>query len=159
MPTKSGTFRDENRRKLVHRIREALKKETPVVEALEKHGLDESVIDDAQIKFEPLDVSAKTVDGVIILNDKLLDGEWREILRYACHEMVHVFQQLTSDVSEEGNSDYLDQDGEIEAFRTQRKVMEEMYDPAEVQNYIEDLVDHHGLKGKERLDKIKELAK
>jgi hypothetical protein len=159
MPTSSDTFRGENRRRLAHRIREALKHEKPVLDAMRKHGLGESVIDETKIEFEPLDVSAKTVDGVVILNEKLLDGEWREILRYASHEMIHRFQQLTSDVSKEGNKDYLDQDGEIEAFRTQREVMEEMYDPVEVQRYLENLVDYHGLKGKERLEKIRELKR
>ena len=112
MPTLSDSFRGMSKRKLVRAILEALKIEEPVQEALKKHKLKESVIDRVSITFAPLDVSAKTVDGKIILNEKLLDGEWRDIIRYACHEIVHVCQQLTSDVSNDDEKDYLDNPNE-----------------------------------------------
>jgi len=148
-----------DRRELVKRIRRELKNEKAILEILDKYNLDPSIIDHVSIKFEPLDVSAKTVDGHVILNERLLDGDWRDIVRYATHELTHVAQQTTSDIEKTQDLDYLDDPYEKEAFRTQRKVMEELYDPEEIQSYLEGLVDHHGLKGKERLRKIRELKR
>jgi hypothetical protein len=159
MPTPSNNFRYMNRTELINILRTMLKKEKAVQKVLKKHGLNDSVIDHVSIKFEPLDVSAKTVDGTIILNEKLLDSELRDIIRYVAHELCHVGQQLTSDVSEDLDKDYLDQDGEVEAFQTQIDVMEEMYDPEEIQVYLDGLMKHHDIHGKERLQKIKELKK
>jgi hypothetical protein len=157
MPMPSGTFRNMDRKELLGLLRSELKKEKPVRKMLKRHGLDDSVIDFVSVRFAPLDVSAKTVDGNIILNDRLLDSELREIIKYLSHELCHVGQQLTSDVRDEQGEEYLDQDGEVEAFKTQVDVMEEMYSPAEIQNYLEGLTNHHGLEGEDRLRKIREL--
>lgn len=143
--------------KLISKLREFLKKEEVVQEVLKKYDLDDSIIDYVQIKFEPLDVSAKTVDGVIILNEKLLNMHVRDIIRYLAHELTHCAQQKTRNINEEKGEDYLDQEGEIEAFQTQLCVMEEMYDTEEMQKYLDGLMNHHGLKGKERREKIEEL--
>lgn len=157
MPTSSSNFRHMNRTELINLLRVLLKKEKPVQDVLKKYDLDDSVIDYVSIKFEPLDVSAKTVNGTIILNEKLLDSELREIIRYIAHELCHVGQQLTYDISDDLDKEYLDQDGEVEAFQTQLAVMEEMYDPEEMQVYINNLLDHHGLDGKKRKEKFREL--
>jgi len=124
------------------------------------HENPEKLIDETPIRFEPLDVSAKTVDGEIILNDKLLGGKTRDMMRYLVHELTHVNQQKHNKVKELSNSeDYLEDDNEEEAFKTQVDYMEEVYSPEEIQTYLEGLVRHHGLTGKERIRKIKELAR
>jgi len=163
MSMPSGNFKEMDRKELVGKLRNALKGEKVIQEILKKYELDDSVLDHLSIRFEPLDVSAKTVDGNIILNENLLDCEWRDIMRYLVHETCHVGQQATSDVTETQDGDYLDDENEVEAFQTQIDYMEgdghdEMvYCPEEIQQYIDDLMDHHGLRGKERRKKIEEL--
>ena len=148
---------------LTDAIKESAKKEKAIQDMLKEYDLDDSIIDHVQIKFEPLDVSAKTVDGVIVLNDKLLASKWKEIIKYFSHEMTHVGQQLTSDVNVNKGKSYLDDPNELSAFRTQIDYMEgkghdEMiYSPEEIQTYIEGLLNHHGIEGPERKEKIQEL--
>jgi len=148
---------------LTDAIKESAKKEKAIQDMLKEYDLDDSIIDHVQIKFEPLDVSAKTVDGVIVLNDKLLASKWKEIIKYFAHELTHASQQATSNVNEHKDKDYLEDPNEISAFRTQIDYMEgeghdEMiYSPEEIQNYLESLMHHHGLTGTEKEEKIQEL--
>jgi hypothetical protein len=79
-------------------------------------------------------------------------------MRYLIHEFVHCLQQENGDVGKGADGDYLDDPYEIEAFWYQLEAMEDMYDPKEIQEYIEGLLDHHGLKGKDRKEKEKELT-
>lgn len=159
MPMSSGIFEHMGRDELINKMRNALKKEEVVQDTLKRHGLDESVLDHMSIRFEPLDVSAKTVDGDIILNEKLLNGEWRDIMRYLVHETCHVGQQNTSDITESQKGDYLDDPNEVEAFKAQVDFMETTYTPEEIQTYLDGLMKHHDVRGKERLQKIRELKR
>ena len=152
-------FKSIPKKELIKKIKEDVKKEKAVIDILKKYNLDKNIIDDVIIKFEPLDVSAKTVNGVIILNEKLLFADWRDIIRYVSHELTHVGQQNTSDITETQGNDYLDDPNEVEAFQTQLDVMEEMYNPEEIQEYLDGLMNHHNINGKERKEKIKELLK
>jgi hypothetical protein len=57
------------------------------------------------------------------------------------------------------DEDYLDDPNEKEAFKAQVDFMETAYDPEEIQVYLDGLMKHHDVRGKERLQKIKELKK
>lgn len=141
-------------------LRKRLKNTKTARRLCAKYGEEPEFIDNVPIRFEPLDVSAKTVDGEVILNERLLEGEVRDVLRYLVHELTHCLQQKHGKVDGESKAgDYLDDPNEIEAFKAQIDDMETRYSPAEIQEYLDGLMDHHGLKGKERRDKIKELAK
>jgi hypothetical protein len=147
--------------KLIDNLRKRLKRTKVARRLCGKYGEDPDFIDSVLIRFEPLDVSAKTVDGEILLNDKLLDGEVRDCLRYLAHELVHCLQQKHGKVEERksDNVDYLDDPNEKEAFKAQVDFMETTYTPEEIQTYLDGLMKHHDVRGKERLQKIKELKR
>lgn len=141
-------------------IREALKKE-PVVKAMfKKYKRDINQIDNVCIRFDPnLDVSAKTVNGKIFLNAKMLEENWKNYMHYAVHEIQH-FLQHTSDNCDEyqdPNAEYLDNPSEIEAFQAQLKFREKTEPKSVVNDYLKDLFDKHDLPKKERPAKKKEL--
>jgi len=141
-------------------LKKALKKEDEYLEKCEEYHKDKDFVDSVHISFEPdLDVSAKTVNGQIFLNDKLFDKEWDVQMRYIIHEIVHVMQQKDGKVQGKvDKDDYLDDTNEQEAFTAQISYMCEHDDVEEVQEYIENLLTHHGIEGKERKEKAKKLT-
>jgi hypothetical protein len=149
---------ESRKEKIISLLRKTLKNSPIARHLCEKYDEDENFIDTIPIDFAPLDVSAKTVNGRILLNSGLLEGEFRDNMRYLIHEFVHCLQQENGDVGKGADGDYLDDPYEIEAFWYQLEGMEDMYDPKEIQEYIEGLLDHHGLKGKDRKEKEKELT-
>jgi len=147
---------------LIRKLKNAVKKEEEYIEKCEKYNKDVDFIDDVNISFDDeLDVSAKTVNGEIFLNGKLFDeGEWDDKMRYIIHEVTHCFQQEAGKVDGKVDKDnYLDDDNEQEAFRAQISYMADHDSPEELQRYLEQLLDHHDIKGRERREKIKELTK
>jgi hypothetical protein len=152
----------EDRKKLEEKVISLLRKKLrnhPIARRLcDKYGEKPDFIDSIPIRFEPLDVSAKTVNGEIILNSKLLDGEYRDNMRYLIHEFVHCLQQENGMVDGGKEGDYLDDPNEIEAFKAQIDFMEDCYDEKEIQQYLDQLMDHHDVKGRERKRKIRQLV-
>lgn len=148
-------------RKLIQKLKKDLKKQEEYKEMCEKYYKPIDFVDDIKITFEPLDVSAKTINGEeIILNERLLDDKYTEILKYLIHEIQHCGQSAAGKVKETpSKEDYLDDKNEQEAFRAQISFQSRHEDPEEVQEYIENLLDHHDIKGKERQEKIKILTK
>lgn len=151
----------QNRKKLEEKVIKLLRKKLrshPIAHRLcDKYGEKPDFIDSIPIRFEPLDVSAKTVNGEIILNSKLFDGEYRDNMRYLIHEFVHCLQQDNGKVDGKKGGDYLDDPNEIEAFKAQIDFMEDCYDEKEIQQYLDQLMDHHDIKGRERQRKIRQL--
>ena len=148
--------------KRIEKLKEVVKKEDEYIEKCEKYHKDLDFIDDVKICFDDeLDVSAKTVNGDVFLNGNLFNiGDWADQIRYVIHEIVHVMQQEAGKVNEKvDKSHYLDDKNELEAFRAQISYMADHDSPEELQEYLEQLLDHHNVKGKERVRKIKELTK
>jgi hypothetical protein len=142
----------------VKKLKKKVKNEESFVEKCKEYNADPCFIDNVHISFEPLDVSAKTVNGRIFLNEKLLDGSEEEQMRYIVHEAVHVMQQENGKVNgKTDKDDYLDDKNEQEAFQAQISYMSDHDDPEEIQTYIEHLLDHHDIEGKERSEKAKKL--
>jgi hypothetical protein len=144
--------------KVISLLRKKLKSSPLARRLCDKYNEELDFIDTIPIEFQPLDVSAKTVNGRILLNSKLLEGEFRDNMRYMIHEFVHCLQQENGDVGSDDGGDYLDDPHEMEAFWFQIEGMGGMYSPEEVQEYLEGLLDHHGLEGKERDEKKEELT-
>ena len=151
--------RKAEQKRLIAKLKNAIKKEPIFVEKCKEYSKSPDFVDDVKITFEPLDVSAKTINGRVILNDSLFDkGTWHDQMRYITHELIHCLQQEAGYV--EGPVDrnnYLDDPNEQEAFQAQLEYMDE-HTPEEVQTYLENLLDHHDIKGKERKEKIKKLT-
>lgn len=129
------------------------------MEKCKEYGKDPSFVNDVNISFSPdIDVSAKTVNGEIFLNDKLFNENWENQMRYLQHELVHVLQQASGKVNgKTEKEDYLDDKNEQEAFSTQIAYMCEHDTPEQIVNYIENLLDHHDIHGKERKEKAKKI--
>lgn len=147
---------------MINKLKEEIKKEDEYIDKCEEYGKDINFIDSVPISFDDeLDVSAKTVNGEVFLNGKLFDdNNWDNKMRYMIHEIIHVMQQDAGQVN--GKTDknhYLDDKNEQEAFQAQISYMSEHDTPEEIQKYLEQLLDHHNIKGKERKEKIKELTK
>lgn len=143
----------------MEKLKADLKNEEEYLEKCKEYGKDTNFVDSVNITFEPLDVSAKTTNGHIQLNEKLLDAPWKDKMRYAIHELTHCFQQEAGLVDGKTKKrDYLDDPNEQEAFEAQISYMKEHESEREVQEYIENLLDHHNIKGKEREEKKEELT-
>lgn len=145
-------------KKVISLLRKKLKNSPLARRLCDKYDEDLEFIDTIPVEFQPLDVSAKTVNGRILLNSKLLEGDFRDNMRYMIHEFVHCLQQENGDVSSENDGDYLDDPHEVEAFWYQLEGMDDMYSDREITEYLDGLADHHDLTGKERKKKIKELT-
>jgi hypothetical protein len=144
---------------IVEKMKTDVKDEKEYLELCEKYNKNKDFIDEIEITFEPLDVSAKTINGKIILNEKLIDAPWKDKMRYLIHETTHVLQQEVGKVDgKTKKEDYLDDPNEQEAFKAQISYMEKKESPEEIQEYIEELLDHHNIRGKERKEKKEELT-
>lgn len=111
------------------------------------------------ISFDELDVSAKTIDGCIFLNEKLMEKEFDILMRYVIHELVHAIQHSDKNAKnkEDDSKDYLDKQSEIDAFIEQVKFDKENRGEDAAEEYVEELLDHHNLKGRKRDKKKEEL--
>lgn len=148
---------------IIKRIKKEIKNEDAYKEICKKKNKPLDIIDKVNINFIELDVSARTANARIDLNEKLLDGPFRDIMRYIVHEITHVFQQIDGDVDEgsanKSGDDYLADDNEEEAFGFQVDYMKDHYPDMEIVNYLEQLLDHHKIfNKKERKERIRELT-
>lgn len=148
-------------RKILQKAKREIKSEPAYLKICKEYDVESDAVDGVRVSFEPLDVSAKTVNGEIFLNDRLFDADdMDDIKRYLTHELVHVLQQASGMVDGPvDKDDYLDDKNEQEAFQVQLEFMDDHYTQEEMQNYLEQLLDHHEIKGKERKQKIRELTK
>lgn len=149
----------EARAKRVKELKELVKKDEVFIDKCKEYDTDPSFVDSVKVSFSPtLDVSAKTINGEIFLNDKLFHDDMSVQARYILHELTHCLQQDNNMVSgKTDKEDYLDDENEQEAFGAQIAYMCEHEDAEEIQNYIENLLDHHNIKGKERREKAKKI--
>lgn len=145
----------------VKRIREVLKKDPVIKKKFKEYDVSLDDIDNISIEFCPLDVSAKTKNRKIYLNEKLLDPDNdNDPLHYAVHECIHYLQQTTGkvpDKKESGGEDYLDLPTEEEAFEAQIDYKKREDGEREAEDYVDELLDYHKLRGKKRENKKEEL--
>ena len=97
------------------------------------------------ISFDDLDVSAKTTNGNIILNQKLIDKPFPVMMRYVIHELTHAVQHIMHDGSMKSrkNEDYLEKDSEVEAFQRQLEWQVDNSSLKEAEKYVDDLLAYH----------------
>lgn len=143
----------------IEQLRAALKKEPIVIKMFKTYGRNIDEIDNISIRFDKkLNVSAKTVNGDISLNAKMLDDNWKDYMHYLVHEFEHYCQHKSNECVESNEeTDYLDNPAEIEAFQKQLSYRAKTEPKSEVNEYVEDLLDKHQVPKKERADKKKEL--
>lgn len=146
--------------KLINRAKKILKTDKTFKDMCEEYDLDTDIIDLIPMRFEDLDVSARTSKGVISFNYKLLcDGDFLKDVHYIIHESQHYLQQVYGDKPTKPKKDehYLDNDAEIEAFQNQVKFLDDQFGDHTADKYVEKVLDHHDFEGKRRDKKEEEL--
>jgi hypothetical protein len=142
------------------KIRNALLNDKIAKKICKEKGIGEWFLAGVPIKFDKIKQSAKTVDSYIILNKSLLKKPFDIMMRYVIHELTHSIQHVQNfrkkDTKKE-NEEYLDKDTEVEAFKYQVEFDAENRGQGKAEKYVEDLLDYHKIKGKERADKRDEL--
>jgi hypothetical protein len=136
-----------------------VKKEPSIVSKFQEYHIPLSAIENISISFVPLDVSAKTKNKKIYLNQNMLkpDSEVNDPTKYLIHETIHAIQQITGNTQGHEKPEYLDKDTEIEAFKTQMDYTKRNEGKEEAEEYVDDLLSYHGLMGSKRKEKEKEL--
>jgi hypothetical protein len=145
--------------KLINWAKDYLKKDEVMQRICEDYGVPVDYIDYIPMMFSDLDVSAKTVKGVIYLNYKLLcDGDFFKDYGYLVHEGTHHFQQCFGDKPTQGSDDgdYLDNKYEIEGFQNQVEYLANEFGEDEAEEYIDNLLKHHEITKKKEKEKKKE---
>lgn len=139
-----------------------LLKDHPVVQKMfDEFDVDREHIVNMPLEFGKLDVSAKTKNGRVYLNEKLIDdGNFKDDLHYVVHEARHWLQQTNGDARKykaQGDEEYLDLPAEVEAFKDQIAFMKRFYGEKEARTYLDKLLDFHEFEGEDRKRKYKEL--
>jgi len=143
----------------VKKLRHLCKKNKQYLKIIDEHNYDSDIIDGISIRFcDDIENTAKTINGEICINSKLLDANPIKQLRYIIHELVHVFQHIEKEGTESKKENkYLDNPDEIEAFQAQLDYQEENEDNLE--KYIKDLFDFHKIPEKDRPELLDSLVK
>lgn len=147
---------------LIDKVRENIKKNKVVKDMFNEYEVDISEIDLIPVCFADLDVSARTDHGIIYLSKTLLDEDdpiEQAIDHYLVHEICHFLQQTTGTRPTKGaeSGDYLDNEEEIEGFNIQTEFLADTRDESVAEEYVEQVLEHHRLKGDEKEDKRDEL--
>lgn len=145
---------------LITNLRSYLKKNKQMQNIFGEYGVSIDEIEFIPMSFADLEVSAKTDHGVIYFNYKLLcDGDFFKDFGYGIHEITHWLQQTTGTEPTQGaeDGDYLDNPFEVEGFQNQIEWMADEFGDGEANEYVNDMLDYHGLEGKEKQEKANEL--
>lgn len=145
--------------KLIERAKNYIKDNSVFKDMCDEYGVDTDIVYMIPMKFGDLDVSARTEKGVITLNYKLLcDGDFFKDYHYLVHECRHYLDQCYGEKPTKGanEGDYLHNPFEQEAFQDQIEYIDDQYGEDEAENYVNNLLDHHDKKGKNRKE-LKEV--
>lgn len=135
----------------LQKIKNDLKTDSVILDICKEYDMSVDDLDLVPIKFDDIDTSAKTEQGVITLNWNLLKSEnKKQIPSYICHEFAHYCQQSTEPTQSADDGDYLHNDFEMEAFQFQVKFIDEEFGSDAADKYINQVLDHHNKTDKER---------
>lgn len=146
--------------KYVQQLKEKVKKDPEIIRKFKKYDVPIDEIDNVHVEFKDLDVSAKTKNKKIYLNSKMLseDSPVKDPAHYLVHELIHYLQQSTGNTDDKKHQkEYLDRETEQEAFQSQVDYKKREESEEEAEEYVEGLLDHHDVDGKEREEKKDDL--
>jgi predicted SprT family Zn-dependent metalloprotease len=128
-------------------------------EICEENSIGSWFLASVPIRFEDLKVTAKTVNGSIVLDPKLMKKPFKILMRYVIHELVHAIQHIEEYGKKQTDKrkDYLNREDEIEAFQYQVKYDEDQRGEAKVEEYVDGLLKYHDVPEDQRKDKKKEI--
>jgi hypothetical protein len=161
-PPKKISNRDEaSIERYIHDMKDFVQHDPEVIAKFKEYDVPLKEIWDVRVSFCKLDVSAKTKNMKIYLNEEMLseNSKVKDPTHYLVHELVHYLQQKTGkNLSKlKADDDYLDKPTEEEAFKTQIDFKKRVESPQEAENYVNNLLDHHDLHGKKREEKKEDL--
>ena len=141
------------------RIRTALMNDSVAKEICEDLGVGAWILKSVPIRFEKLKVTAKTVNGNIVLNPKLMKKPFDILMRYVIHELVHAIQHIDEYGKKQTDKrkDYLNREDEIEAFQYQMKFDEEQRGEGEAEKYVNRLLKFHDVPEDQKEEKKEEI--
>ena len=154
--TASSSKKLHGEMELLSKIRECLKKDQIAIRICKEKGFKEEVLEAVPIAFDDMEPSAKTIDSYIYLNRKLKKLPFNVLMRYVIHELTHCVQHMLG-TNGSNSKKYLDREHEIEAFQNQLEFDATNRGEGKAEEYVEDLLDFHKIKGKERGSKKNEL--
>lgn len=152
-------YTDEEKDQLIDEMREKAKKDPVVIDLFKKYEVPIEKINNIDVSFGPLEVSAKTKDGKITINEKLIGAkDERDPIFYFFHELNHIVQRLTGKRVDNEGKDYIDDPNEEVAFKTQIDAIEEHLGEEKAEKYTSQLLDYHKVNDpKERKEKKHQL--
>ena len=140
-------------------IRTALMNDSVAKEICKENNIGTWFLESVPIRYEDLDVTAKTVNGNIILNPKLMKKPFKILMRYVIHEMVHAIQHIEEYGKKQTDKkkNYLNREDEIEAFQYQVKYDEAQRGEEKVDEYVDGLLRYHDIPEEQREEKKIEI--
>ena len=144
---------------LLSKIRSALINDSVAKDICKEYDIGNWLLKSVPIRFEKLEVSARTTDGNIILNKELKKKPFEIIMRYVIHELTHAVQHAKKDpnLKKDKKKKYLDKENEIEAFQNQIKYADKKRGRSKTLEYVDDLLEYHDIDGKKKVQKKKML--
>ena len=140
-------------------IRTDLLKNPIAKEICSDNSIGDWFLEAVPIMYSELDVSAKTEDGNIMLNEDLKNHPHSTRMRYVLHELVHAIQHsLDKNKDIDKTREYLERDDEQEAFKYQLKYDEKKSSKKDLKDYIENLLEHHDVPKKDKKQLVRELT-
>jgi len=148
--------------KLIEEMRGRVKKDPVVIAKFKEYSVSLDEIDTVHVEFADLDVSAKTKDKKIYINQSMLKPDSsvsiEGIFAYFVHELTHYLQQSShKSIDDSANVDYIDKPTENEAFKVQVDYKKENEGEGVAEKYVDDLMDYHDVDRKKRKKKKKEM--
>jgi len=144
---------------ILSHVRTALMNDKVAKQICKDKGMGEWFLKSVPISFDKLKPTAKTINGKIVLNPKLMKKPFNILMRYVIHELTHAIQHVDDfgEKEDDKSQDYLDREDEVEAFQYQVE-----YDVGErglekVEEYVEGLLDFHDIPAVKQNDKKEEL--
>lgn len=139
----------------IQEAKDLLKRDPVMREMCNKYKFDIEDIDLIPIKFDDIDVSARTDKGIITMNWQLLekDNIIDNLNSYLIHEINHFVRQSITPTQSADDGSYLDNKDEQEAFSYQIDFIDHNFGRQEAEDYVDQVLDHHNIKGKEREEK------
>ena len=143
------------------RIRTSLMNDETAKDICSENDIEYWFLTSVPISFDNLKVTAKTVNGNITLNPKLMKKPFKIIMRYVIHELVHAIQHVKDygKKQDDKRKDYLNREDEIEAFQYQVKYDNRNRGMEKTEEYVDGLLDYHDLPENKKKDKKKEIMK
>lgn len=156
---KTASINNKNLLSKIQSAKDLLKKDPTFISMCKDFKVKPNIVDLIPMRFGPIDVSAKTVKGIIILNNKLLQNDnFTNNLHYLIHEINHFLTMQNRPTQSANQGTYLDNKDEIDAFKYQIEHIDDIFGSNQAEKYINHLLDHHEVDDIDWDDKKEELS-